>query len=105
MDEIVISIMQTLSVAREVFPVTSYPLTQGGEVAGRARCLYFFDEIKSLCESMEAEKIYIKQTFFSEGCPPKLPKSNPKVYVICAGTNRSSLKEFQANVQIDSTIK
>ena len=45
MDEMVISIRQTLSVAREVFPVTSYPLIQGGklsgEVAGRARCLYF----------------------------------------------------------------
>ena len=65
----------------------------------------FFDEIKSLCESLEAEKIYIKQTFVWEGCLPKLPKSNPEVYVICAGTNRSSLKEFQANVQIDSTIK
>lgn len=65
----VISIIQTLSVAREVFPVTSYPLTQGGEVVGRARCLYFFfDEIKSLCESLEAEKIYIKH-FSLKGAP------------------------------------
>lgn len=109
MDEMVISTRQTLSVAREVFPVTSYPLIQGGklpgEVAGRARCLYFLMKSNLFVRVGKQKKIYIKQTFFSEGCLPKLPKSNPKAYAICACTNRSPLKEFQANVQIDSTIK
>lgn len=103
----VISTRQTLSVAREVFLFTSYPLIQGGklpgEVAGRARCLYFLMKSNLFVRVGKQKNIYIKQTFSLKGAS-KTSQSNPKAYAICACTNRSSLKEFQANVQVSSTI-
>ena len=78
MDEIVISIMQTLSVARKVFPVTSYPLTQDGklpgEVAGRARCLYFLMK-SNLFVRVGKQKKYISNKHFSlKGAPQNFPR-------------------------------
>ena len=78
MDEMVISIRQTLSVAREVFPVTSYPLIQGGklsgEVAGRAMCLYFLMK-SNLFVRVGKQKKYISNKHFSlKGASQNFPR-------------------------------